>query len=181
MKPHEYMKEIFAAFSKRDSKKLRKLDDAILREASLADSKKLFHLAVISYVLSKILSKPRFLERQYAAKIAAIEKSLETISECTEECPEDEFLGHFTELEKAIKNLEASDARFVLDLLTKGRLKVAATLYAQGISLGTASEITGIEKQEILSYAGHTMMFDRLKEEKGVKDRLKALKALAEG
>lgn len=181
MKPHEYMNEIFAAFKKRDSKKLRKLDESILREASLAYSKKLYYLAVVSYVLSKALSKPRFMERKYAPRVDAIEKCLETISLCKEDdCTEEKFLAHFAELEKSIKNLEAEDPRFVVDLLTKGRLKVAATLYAQGISLGMAAEITGIEKQEILSYAGHTMMFDRLKEEKSVTERLKALRAIAE-
>lgn len=182
MKPHEYMNEIYLAFKKRDAKKLRKLDESMLREASLAYSKKLYYMAVISYVLSKILSKPRYLEHTYHERIAGIEKSLETISICKEDdCNEEQFKAHFDKLETAIKNLEAEDPRFVIDLLSKGKLKVAATLYAQGISLGMASEITGVEKQEILSYAGHTMMFDRIKEEKTATDRLKALKAIAEG
>ncbi len=182
MKPHEYMNEIYSAFRKRDAKKLRKLDESMMREASLAYSKKLFYMAVISYVLSKILSKPRFLEPHYKDRIDAIEKSLETISLCKDEdCPEDKFVAHFQDLEKRIKNIEAEDARFVIDLLSKGKLKVAATLYAQGMSLGTAAEITSVEKHEILSYAGHTMMFDRMKEEMTVQARLKALKALVEG
>lgn len=181
MKPHEYMKEIFAAFKKKDAKKLRKLNDTMLREASLAYSKKLFHLAVVSYVLSKILSKPRFMEPGFRARISDIEKALGEMSLCGEECTDEEFRPRFAKLEAAIKNLEAGDPRFVIDLLSKGKLKVAATLYAQGISLGMSSEISGVEKQEILSYAGHTMMFDRLKEEKTAGDRLKALKRIAEG
>ncbi len=180
MEPKEYVKEIFAAFKKRDTKKLRKLHESILREASLVYSKKLYYLAVVAYVLSKILSKPRFTERSFSERIAQIEAALEEISLCRDDCTEEEFQAHFAKLEKAIKNLEAGDPRFVIDLLSKGRLKVAATLYAQGISLGMASEITGIEKHEILSYAGHTMMFDRIKEEKSVRDRIKSLKNLIE-
>ena len=57
--------------------------------------------------------------------------------------------------------------------MSKGRLKVAATMYAQGVSLGLASEMTGIEKQEIMDYAGKTMMFDRVKDEKTVLERIK--------
>ncbi len=181
MKPHEYMGEIVAVFKKRDSRKLRKLDEAILREASLAYSKKLYYLAIVAYVLSKILGKPRFLERNYRERIFAIENVLDEISLCKEECSDEEFHARFEKLEKAVKNLESEDPRFVIDLISKARLKVAATLYAQGISLGTAAEITGVEKQEILSYAGHTMMFDRLREEKNVRARLRALKNLAEG
>ncbi len=181
MEPKDYMKEIYAAFRKRDGKRLRKLDDAILREASLAYSKKLYYLAVVAYVLSKILGKPRFMDRRFSDRIAAIDSALEELSRCEEKCTDEEFRAHFDSMEKAIKNLEAGDPRFVMDLLSKGKLKVASTLYAQGISLGTAAEITGVEKQEILSYAGHTMMFDRVKEEKTVQDRLKALKELAGG
>ncbi len=182
MKPHEYMVEISTAFKKRDAKKLRKLHEAILREASLAYSKKLYYITVVAYVLSKIMSKPRFTEHRFKDRVNAIEKAIEDIALCKEEdYPEEKFKAHFSKLEETIKHLEAEDPRFVIDLLSKGRLKVAATLYAQGISLGIASEITGIEKQEILSYAGHTMMFDRIKEEKTVKDRLKALRNLVEG
>lgn len=181
MKPKEYMREIIHWFKKRDAKNLRKLNDAIVREASLAYSKKSFYLAVIAYVLSKILGKPRYLERAYAKRISEIEKNLSELSQCPEDCTDAEFQERFKGFEKAIKNLEAEDPRFVIDLLSKGRLKVAATMYAQGISLGMAAEMTGVEKQEILSYAGHTMMFDRVKEEKRAPERLKALKDLAEG
>ena len=55
---------------------------------------------------------------------------------------------------------------------------MAATFYAQGMSLGVASEMTGIQKQEILDYAGQTMMFDRLKEEKTIKERMKIARQL---
>ena len=57
---------------------------------------------------------------------------------------------------------------------------MAATLYAQGMSLGVASEMTGMEKQEILDYAGETMMFDRLKEEKPIAERMKFARKLIE-
>jgi hypothetical protein len=50
---------------------------------------------------------------------------------------------------------------------------MAATFYAQGMSLGVSSDMTGVEKQEILDYAGQTMMFDRMKEEKTIKERMK--------
>jgi hypothetical protein len=33
--------------------------------------------------------------------------------------------------------------------------------------------MTGLDKQEILDYAGETMMFDRLKAEKGINERMK--------
>lgn len=177
----EYGNEIYTAFKKLDGKKLRKLDYMLLSDASLLYSKRLYYFAVIAYVLSKILNKPRFLESKFSDRITAIDKVLKECLCSTLQSNDEEFERHFEKFVNAIKNLEAGDQRFIIDLISKGKLKVAATLYAQGISLGTASEITGIEKHEILSYAGHTMMFDRVREEKDVRERLKTLKRLAEG
>lgn len=84
----------------------------------------------------------------------------------------------FTELEHAIASLDEKDPRFVIDLITKGKLKTAATFYAQGLSLGVASEMTGLDKQEILAYAGETMMFDRLRDEKSIAERMKVARKL---
>lgn len=178
MRLKDYVNEILIAFEKRYEKKLRKLNDKILQEASVLYSKPLYFLAVLSYVLSKILSKPRYMDRKYFERIKEIEKRLGELYLCKEELSEQ--IKCFKKLEDAIKNLEVQDSRFVIDLFSKGRLKVAATLYAQGLSLGTASEITGIEKQEILSYAGHTKMFDRVEEDIKAYERLKTLKKVLE-
>jgi hypothetical protein len=48
------------------------------------------------------------------------------------------------------------------------------------MSLGVASDMTGMEKQEILDYAGETMMFDRLKEENPIAERMKIARKLIE-
>lgn len=178
MNMQEYALEIFHAFKRRDAKKLRKLDSSLIKDINLNESKKIFYLAVLSYVLSKILSKPRFFEKRFLNKLEEIEKSLKKMAECKKECSDEEFEELVKNVEDKIKNLEAEDPRFVISLLTKGRLKVAATLYAQGFSLGMAASLANVEKQEILSYAGQTMMFDRLKEEKSVHERLKIVKSL---
>jgi trehalose-6-phosphate synthase len=49
------------------------------------------------------------------------------------------------------------------------------------VSLGVAVEMTGLDKQEILDYAGGTMMFDRLKDEKGIEERMKAARKFLAG
>lgn len=177
----EYLNKIYISFKNRDGKTLRNLNDAVLRESLLISSKKIYLIAVLSYVLSKILNKPRFLESKCNESMRDIESALEKLVQYKKECTEEEFEAQFGTVEKTIKKLEAGDPHFVIDMLSKGRLKVAANLYAQGISLGRAAEITGIEKQEILSYAGHTLMFDRVKEEKSVNERLKTLKRFVGG
>ena len=103
------------------------------------------------------------------------------LGETAGEFDEAELLLIFKEMEKYIGRLEEKDPRFVVDLVTKGRLKMAATFYAQGMSLGVAAEMTGLDKQEIQDYAGETMMFDRLKDEKGIAERMKTARKLITG
>jgi hypothetical protein len=170
--------KILSAFRKRNQRKLRKLNDEVLRVAPLEFTVTNYNLAVYSYVLSKIVSKPRFLRKECEPCLKGVERAMEEIVNRMDGASDDELLSMFHELDKAIACLEEKDPRFVMGLLTKGKLKMAATFYAQGMSLGVASEMTGLDKQEILDYAGETMMFDRLKEEKSIAERMKTARKL---
>jgi hypothetical protein len=166
------------AFAKKNQKKLRKINDQLLKEVVVEFSKMLYELAIISYVLSKIASKPRFLAKEHEPQMQRISEALKVVSDCIDACPEKQMKEKFDAVYDAIKELEKGDARFLIDLVSKGKLKVAAIIYAQGISLGIASEMTGMDKHEILNYAGKTMMFDRLKGEKDIKERMKSARKL---
>jgi uncharacterized protein (DUF2164 family) len=165
--------KILSAFRKRNQRQLRKLNDQVLRAASLDGSHLSFKLAVFSYVLSKIVSKPRFLRRDYSGGLEAIEGAFEKLISRARGGNEREINKIFYNLEKSVIDLEKRDARFLIDLVSKGKLKMAATFYAQGMSLGVASDMTGLEKQEILDYAGQTRMFDRVEEELTILERMK--------
>ncbi len=169
---------ILQAFRKRNQRALRKLNDDVLRNTAMHCDYACFNLAVFSYVLSKIVSKPRFMRPEYKAGLIGIERVFERLVERLDSASKEELLQIFSELEASIAHLEEKDARFVVDLVTKGKLKMAATFYAQGMSLGLAAEMTGLEKQEILDYAGETMMFDRLQAEKTILERMKIARRL---
>ncbi len=180
MKPlKELAFSVLLAFRKHNQRRLRKLNDDILVEAAMNFTPVYFNMAIFSYVLSKIVSKPRFLGRDYETALRDIENALQGVADTTD-APHDVSMLAFSVLEKAVASLEQRDPRFVVDLVTKGKLKMAATLYAQGMSLGVASDMTGMEKQEILDYAGETMMFDRMKEEKPIAERMKFARKLIE-
>ncbi|MBI5228034.1 hypothetical protein HY988_05585 [Candidatus Micrarchaeota archaeon] len=170
--------ETLGAFKHRDQRRLRKLNDDILHSAALSFNAIHFRMAVFSYVLSKIVSKPRLLSHDNAPALKNIENALGMVVRSFERNDPKISDAAFNQLDRAITTLEKADPRFIVNLMTKGKLKMAATLYAQGLSLGTASEVTGMEKQEILDYAGETMMFDRLKEEKPMSERIKTARSL---
>lgn len=171
---------VFSAFKKRNSRRLRKLNDDILSAAAIDFSAPYFNLAIYSYVLSKITSKPRFMRRECEGRLIEIENSLSELIDMIGRSDESAILEVFKKIKLSIERLEENDVRFIIDLVTKGKLKTAATLYAQGMSLGVSSELTGMEKQEIMDYAGETMMFDRLKDEKSINDRMKNARRLIE-
>lgn len=173
-----FVSKLLTSFRKRDQRKLRKLNDEILRSTTLDFNKVHFNLAVFSYVLSKIVSKPRYLQKESETCLKNIDIALEALADKIDSASENDVLDAFTDLEQSIACLEEKDPRFVIHLMTKGKLKTAATVYAQGISLGIASEMTGLDKQEILDYAGETMMFDRLKDERSIADRMKMARKL---
>lgn len=173
--------KILLAFRNRSQRRLRKLNDAILKAAALDCNKINFNLAILSYVLSKIVSKPRFLRRDYSSSLESIEKILETLINAARKGNEEEVLEIFSTMEKSFITLDKKDPRFLISLVSKGKLKMAATFYAQGMSLGVASEMTGLEKQEILDYAGQTMMFDRVKEEVPISERMKRARRFITG
>jgi len=135
-------------------------------------------MAVVAYVLSKITSKPRLTAKEYTNELRAIEKALSEFCAGVGKYDDAALLRILNKVETAVKALEKADRRFIRDLILKGRVKMAATMYAQGVSIGVASEMSGIEKQEIQDYAGNTMMFDRLKEEVKIKERLKKAKKI---
>ncbi len=179
MKPlTDLASHILSAFRKRNQRKLRKLNDEVLKAVALDFNKVNFGLAVYSYILSKIVAKPRFLRSECTDCLERIETALERLVERLDNGSEEEILAIFADIEKAIAHLEERDPRFVVDLVTKGKLKMAATFYAQGMSLGVAAEMTGLEKQEIMDYAGETMMFDRLKDEKSIVERMKVARKI---
>ena len=175
----EAIEGIYQGFSGSDSRALRKVNDTCIESLGIKPEKDLLSLAIISYVLSKILSKPRYFERksnrQYLSGLKDVLLKCRAYSRSGRETETHEcILGML----KAVEKLNVSDRRFFLGLQQKARLKIGATLYAQGFSLGRASEITGVETREILKYSGGSMMFDRLPEKTGIESRLRVARKI---
>ncbi len=161
------------AYKGRNQRRMRKVNDKIMMASAVGFSNELYLLAVYSYVLSKILSKPRFMGRRYADKHRNIDRILSDMVAASESKNSKRFKSLLRNLEFSIQNIEVSDSRYLKSMIDKGRLKTAAILYAQGFSLSAAADVTGIEQQEIMDYAGKTRMFDRLEERTPLSKRIK--------
>lgn len=169
---------LYNNFKAKREKKLRKLKDDFLNEAIIRNSKLFFELSVTSYVLSKILSKPKFLVDRYKDELQQIEKKLRKFRDGVGKKSDEQFLVILNEIYNTVKTMEEEDKRFFRDLISKGRIKMTATMYAKGVSVGVACEMGEVDQQEMLDYAGETMMFDRVKEEISIKERMKKARKL---
>ena len=160
---------------------MRKANDTIMIGSASGFSKELYMLAVYSYVLSKVLSKPRFMSRAHTEKNKDIEHILGDLSYAAEADDKKSFNKRLNDLGAAIQSLESSDSRYIVSMIDKGKLKTAATLYAQGFSLSAAAQMTGVEQQEIMDYAGKTKMFDRIEERTALPKRIKRARRMLLG
>ena len=170
---------ISSALSDNDVRAMRKINDRCIEETAIRFQQPTYQYALISYVLSKILTKPRYIKAQDGkSKISQIAALL---CNCEVQAKSADYRALLATQEKVlatIEKMDEDDRRFVKGILQKGKLKIASVLYAQGISLGNAAEMTGTDKRELLLYAGQTMMFDRVKETKTISQRMRELREI---
>jgi hypothetical protein len=179
MQLKELTHDVLNAFMKKNQKKMKKANSRIAEELMASFSEELFRLAVISYSLYKIMSKPRFYRKQYGQGMERIGQILGYMERKAGR--KKEYLVAADNFRETILEMESEDPRFVKSLIDKGKLKTAVVLYAQGMSLSLASELTRIPKQDIMDYTGKTMMADRVEEAIGISERIKNAKRIFGG
>lgn len=172
-----FFERIKRCIEMRDAQKLKDITTECSLELALIQEKAFFYTALIAYALSKIMTKPRYGEH-VPPLLRKAGRALEAASAAAKE-------GRTQDVEKAlegalgaISELEQIDRRFVHDVLEKGRTKIAAMLYAEGLSLETAVSLTGAQRYEVMSYSGKTMMADRFGKTLSVRERMKKARAL---
>ncbi len=167
---------IRTAFQKYEIKDLRDITKQCEKYV-LVDEQLFFHSALLAYILSKILQKSRYRTPDLYQKV--IIKLNEGV-EFAKKSDEISLLRTIDDLLTYITDFDEHNKRYIIGLIEKGRTKIAASLYAQGLSLSRVISITGAQKQEVLNYSGKTVMSDRVGKTIGAKERLKNAKEIIE-
>lgn len=168
------MKKLYQYVKSRNIRGLRELSNVFTDDLLIYQDSIFLDLALCSLVLAKTIEKPRFWKfDDWKRIIFSIEDSLK---ECIERCDEHDKRG----MEKVIKRILAAltsvdrkDKRYVDSIMTQGRTKVGASLYAHGLSLGKASYMSGASKNAILKYSGRTLISDRFGKTYSMMERIK--------
>jgi hypothetical protein len=139
-----YLKVLYEILRTRNFRALRRLSDELINEYIVSKDENYLKLSLLAYVFSKIVGKNKYAGEEY-------KKDMERILGVMEQMYLKDDISLLSEVEKSVLSMESKDPRYIFDLFTKGRVKIAAILYAKGISLGEASRIMEVPKQEIQS------------------------------
>ncbi|MFH1447528.1 MAG: hypothetical protein ABIG39_01580 [Candidatus Micrarchaeota archaeon] len=165
--------ELHSAFDKRNIKALRKISNRCSESMAIEPDKGMFSLSIISYALGKILGKPRYWRDETRIELTSfVEKKLRECRDRINAGDEEGFSRGCSEIIDYLEEFDVKKRRYVRGLFDKAKLKMAARMYAQGLSLSYVISVTGSDTNEVLDYIGKTLMFDRVGRTKGIKERL---------
>lgn len=174
---HRQLKKTLQHFRKSEEMKLRKHANELIKKAAMEDDRPLALISVVSYVLHKLLTKEHIIrhERWHSNKrslINAIESALKAL--------ERNDLGRFNSsmesFSRQLKRIDSYFGRFVQGLMEKARVKYASDAYYYGVSLSSASALTGADKKKLQEFIGATKLHEKEKYKKGIRERLRDLK-----
>jgi hypothetical protein len=177
----EALGEMLTALVTHEFSQLRKISDRCISAFALGESKQLLDVAIISYVIAKILEKPRYWDRKVKREfIERVEEKLRSAIASIESNRLDDATAYINSISQDLIAFDSEDRRYVHSLFNKARLKFATYLYAQGFSLSNAVALTETNKSAVLSYSGKTLMHDRVGKTKSIEERLKHVRKVFE-
>jgi len=163
----KYLDELLRCIEKGDISGLRDLSNRAIEEALITESRELINLSLLSYALSKILTKAHF--KEYWPRIR--EKLVPALKE---EKPYSEILEN---LLNEITLFDREFGNYAIDIVEKARLKQASRAYALGMSIRRAAEITGCDFHELQDYIGKTKIHERpFSQTRNIRERYKYVK-----
>ena len=165
--------DVYKAFKEGDIKFLRKISNLCAESLATGEEEGMLSLSAISYVLGKIMEKPRYRGNKKLDELTLfVENKLKQCSEQAKAGDNMAFAQNCSDITVYLEEFDEKNRRYVRGLFDKAKLKIAARLYAQGFSLSYVVSITGADTREVLKYIGQTLMFDRVGKTKNVQERL---------
>ncbi|VVC71706.1 Uncharacterised protein [uncultured archaeon] len=178
----ELLEGLRCALASLDVAGLRRVSTAATDATALDDGEETFNIALVSYMLSKLLSKQHYWDiREKRRFMRATQAKIASSKELARRGKIKLYLRKMHEILADMRRLELADERFVSGLESKGRTKLAARLYAQGFSLSKAVSLTSAHKRDLLAYSGRTLMSDRSGRTMALDERLRRARKVFPG
>ena len=167
----EFAEKLRKQFKAHDTMALKELSNQAIERAILTENKALVNVSLVSYSLSKLLSKPHLLKEEQWKDFEG-----HILEELSRKVPPEKVLEGMI---RDITDFDRSTGNYLTDLIGKARVKQASRAYALGLSLGRAAELTGADKTNLLDYVGMTRIHERpFTKSRTVEQRFKNIKKL---
>ncbi|MFH1224288.1 MAG: hypothetical protein V1676_00610 [Candidatus Diapherotrites archaeon] len=168
-----------SAFERGRAIDLKRISNDSINDAVLSNDRLLAELSIISYALSKLLSKRHIvMHAKWGSARRSILSSLEKAVFSLERGQERQFGTALQRAADGVSSVDRSMGNYMQGALDKARVKMASSAYAAGMSLGQAAELTHADRKELQSYVGFTKIHDEVPAGGGIKERLRRLEEL---
>lgn len=173
------IKEVIKNIEKRDYETLHSLENTTLEVAVTDFNKDFSQICVMIYGLRKLIAKKHISNTEewkiYEKHI--LENLNISLENYREEDPS-KFNNIIKNIIYVLKKADKELGRYVSLVIDDGRIKLASTAYAYGLSASQASDLLSITKEQLMSYVGITKMPDEDKKFKSINERVHILEVL---
>ncbi len=136
-------------------------------------------LSLLSIILAKILEKPRYWKySKWKDIVFRIEDEIKRLDENCDAAHFGRMVSIVEDLLSYLNSVDKHDRRYIDSIIHQARIKIGASLYAQGVSLGKSSYLSGAAKDDILRYSGNTLISDRFGKTYSILERVKHVRGL---
>lgn len=151
------LKEVKKAVENNDIIKLKDMSNQTLHSASIYQDADNITIAVIIYVLSKVLERTNY--RSYPLWPSFLLAFMHHINKAIEYLEKDNlplFEKELKLIRKEVNHLSGSFKKNIQDVFQKASINKASRIYEHGVSMEKTSKLLGISLFELAEYAGET-------------------------
>jgi hypothetical protein len=149
------------ALKRKDSDVLRLLSDQTIHHASTHSEEACITLAVLNYVLSKLIERKDYLKinnwERFSKKMSAL-LDLSVIS--LKQNKQDKFNKYLEMARKLTESISINLKPYIIEVFRKASINKASKIYEHGISMGKTAKMLGVTQWELYEYSGQKKIAD---------------------
>lgn len=156
----ELLKKVLPALEKTEANELKRLSNETIHNAGIFQDTDSTSISVIIFSLSRILNRSRLTTPQLKRFKENTSKNLFLARSQLEKNFIDEYKKTIKKIFEEISTFEKKFGMYLTEALEHAKIKKGERIYEHGFSVGTAADLLGITKWELMGYLGETKLSD---------------------
>ena len=178
----EFVEKSRVAFQNGNAMQLKEISNEATREAVIGNDVVFAKIAVITYALSKLVSKQHIVgSNSWGRAKKAILDSIDRLVVLLRKNMRNELVDALDSFEGEVRKVDESLGNYIRNIIEKAEVKVSSSAYAQGLSLSVAAELTGADKTDLQNYIGITKIHDERETKLFMRERMKKIRRIFSG